>query len=153
MIPTSKPHHLAPKRCRHPWCPPTYYSRPTPYHNKSHPGHHPLSGRPLRVGLAPQRRVVVQQRHDLGRSCTAVPKFRNAVISVDDAFSFPPAERHLSYTHHRLPPPCTSATRPISFVRFASPFAPRPDLPLPSCASRKSCFSATPRLSLPQMIT
>ena len=33
--------------------------------------------------------------------------------------SFPPTESRSSFTHHRVSPPCTSATRPVALIRFS----------------------------------
>ena len=79
-MPASEPHHLSPKRggsfviailsaLRHT----IHYRCPITTRTQAHRGHHLLSGRPRCVGLVPQRRVVVQQRHDLGQSFTQIP--------------------------------------------------------------------------------
>ena len=140
-MPASEPHHLSPKRggsfvivilsaLRHT----IHYRRPITTRTQAHRGHHPLSGRPRCVGLVPRRRVVVQRPTETRPRSVfypnpAMPRFSLITLS----HSHQP--RSTSCIRHRVSPPCTPATRPVSLVRFASPFAPHPDCPLPSCAS------------------
>ena len=124
--------------------PPICYSRPTPYHYKSAGSSWTspfIRTTPTRgIGSSTTRRCPTETRpRSVLHSNPAMPRFLLITLS----HSHQP--RSTSCIRHRVSPPCTPATRPVSLVRFASPFAPHPDRPLPSCAS-------TPWRSLPQMI-